>query len=596
MADRSAKPEGSEEPRDIVELDKDDRWQARLAEARARREIALREKKASRTPKRRRKPWEEEPGDDPDEVIIEPLIQDRPPGDDRLDFADRLEVIREAESDSDVPPRKSATPALTPVTEDEPRRETPSGADHGTSAAKPPRPEVMSRPKIKPRTAEPAREAREIPKIEPARKTHDAVQPDAPDVIDLAQRYAATLKPPVNVTVPFDTVPPPEPVEPFNTVPEPAPAPSVAAAFRSRRPIGLAVIVLAFSLIPLAETAPPLEKGPPLQPVPFFGLPPALGLTTSLVWLPEPTGARDQFFNPEFAPPLDGLSVPEPGPLGTGWDARSFQAPDLSGPGPAVAWDQIVGTVQAPGPGPLEATPSPEAPDRDIPAPLPRPEAPDPRSDIATPEASDARSLAPVRRIAPIVSPDAPEGIEQSLLVEAAPLFLPDDSAPQQVEVLTAPLKLTILVPSDAGLQAAEQIAEDVLARGHVLTRVQTVDMRISERNIRYFHAADRTEAARLAEAYGAELKDFTWFQPKPEPGTTELWLSGRGSAAASGNPGGSDGRAISPEATAQASEIVVVRRRPSFIEWLFTGETGGIQIILPDGLVEGSGTASPDN
>ena len=37
----------SENPKEVVELDKDERWQARLEEARARREIALREKAAN---------------------------------------------------------------------------------------------------------------------------------------------------------------------------------------------------------------------------------------------------------------------------------------------------------------------------------------------------------------------------------------------------------------------------------------------------------------------------------------------------------------------------------------------------------------------
>ena len=63
--------------------------------------------------------------------------------------------------------------------------------------------------------------------------------------------------------------------------------------------------------------------------------------------------------------------------------------------------------------------------------------------------------------------------------------------------------------------------------------RIREVDFPISERNLRYFHDADRAEAARLARAYGAELRDFTWFRPEPLPGTAELWLSGAGTAPA---------------------------------------------------------------
>ena len=54
MADRKATKTGvPEDPREIVELDKDERWQARLEEARARREIALREKAANPKKKQR---------------------------------------------------------------------------------------------------------------------------------------------------------------------------------------------------------------------------------------------------------------------------------------------------------------------------------------------------------------------------------------------------------------------------------------------------------------------------------------------------------------------------------------------------------------
>ena len=55
MADRALRPE--EPARDVFDLEKDDRWQARLAEARARRAIALREKANSQeATKRRLKP------------------------------------------------------------------------------------------------------------------------------------------------------------------------------------------------------------------------------------------------------------------------------------------------------------------------------------------------------------------------------------------------------------------------------------------------------------------------------------------------------------------------------------------------------------
>ena len=89
-------------------------------------------------------------------------------------------------------------------------------------------------------------------------------------------------------------------------------------------------------------------------------------------------------------------------------------------------------------------------------------------------------------------------------------------------------MRVTILAPVRSDRNVAEEIAADVQNVGHELIRIKDVDSSISERNLRYFHEADRAAAGRMAERYGAELRDFTWFSPKPVEGTAELWLSGR--------------------------------------------------------------------
>ncbi|CAN0605856.1 unnamed protein product, partial [Ectocarpus sp. 12 AP-2014] len=92
MADRAITDDGS--PEGIVDLINDDRWQARLEEARARREVALREKGKddSPTPKRKLMPWEKKAAEAA-EPKIDPVIQ--PPDTERVDFADRVEKVRE---------------------------------------------------------------------------------------------------------------------------------------------------------------------------------------------------------------------------------------------------------------------------------------------------------------------------------------------------------------------------------------------------------------------------------------------------------------------------------------------------------------------
>ena len=90
MADRALRPESSE--REVFDLDKDERWQARLAEARARREVALREKASSGAePKRRLKPWEEAGQADAYDRV-EPMLPAEL--EDKLDFSDRVKSLR----------------------------------------------------------------------------------------------------------------------------------------------------------------------------------------------------------------------------------------------------------------------------------------------------------------------------------------------------------------------------------------------------------------------------------------------------------------------------------------------------------------------
>ena len=116
------------------------------------------------------------------------------------------------------------------------------------------------------------------------------------------------------------------------------------------------------------------------------------------------------------------------------------------------------------------------------------------------------------------------------------------------------PLRVTILAPTRVDRSIAEEIASGVQNDGHELVRVREVEYSISERNVRYFHERDRAAAARMAERYDAELRDFTWFQPKPLEGTAELWLAGR---APSGNTSGRTQPTASGDVTAGRGDFL---------------------------------------
>lgn len=609
MADRNVrKPDDPENSRDVVELDKDDRWQARLEEARARREIALREK-STKPAKVRRKPWEEDADGTSDDGAIQPVIQDKPEDETGLDFADRLDVMRENVKDSAPDKEQSVAPDAMSEPASEPE-----------VTAKIPPPELNAAPVVaavpslapapipkKPKPGEPVKTV--APRIHDydrmgspggaeggpeelrarARRNAGLVPNDAPDVIDLAQRYAATLKPPNNVTVPFDTsrrgnLAGPQPV----VLPKPDTVPQ-ASLRRSRRPFGLSVVVLAFALVPLSQMAPPLEKGPEVPATPFFGLPPALGLTTSLVWLPEPRA--EDWIRPVRGPVLGAAQIGEVSGVSILSAIPSLGLADLGGLTGAVDWAPIVPPEKVSETLPLAGVPAQDRPILRVPrvAPRPRPEAPTQEQDTTIETDTNVRSQTVVDLSIEDRSPSALISISP----DARPKVARSDVLPP-----ASPLNVTILVPNRTVRQKAEEIAADVAARGHPSSTIREVDINVSTSHVRYFHNDDRTEATRVARDYGVEAKDFTWFRPQPDPGTTEFWLSG---GADSNRPRPS--RVREPERAEIAlpevppRTITLVRRRPTFLERLLTGAEDEIEIVVPDpnGIFSGGLTRSVD-
>lgn len=473
MAGRAIKSD--DDPlRDIVDLNKDDRWQARLAEARARREIALREKAGANVPpKRKPKPWEEDAGEDPDDFVIEPLIPVKEEVENKVDFADRVEVMREVVSRDPAKGRDAQPP------------------DRPTS-------QPVSFDEIIPPAA--GRTDRNQRKKQPARKKEDSlIAADAPEVAALATRYAATLKPEPVVEAA------PEPEHERGTE-EPAVTEAEDVIVR-RRPRGLALLLVALAILPFTTLAPPLEKGPQVPSVRGFGLVPALGMTSAMLWRPAET-VSDEWQPPNLLSPNRLLSVTPSFPVGVLRRVDGFPAtPDVGAETAQVSVGGVASAPPAAQPAPLA---SPQGLDVS-PVRMPGFASPVPRS--RPPEIGQAAGVAPGDDTRYQTGPASDTAVSPT----------PAPAAP------VAPLRVTILVPLDADRAIAEAFADDVRTRGHSVSRVLDVNLSISARNLRYFHVSDRQEASRLAKAYAASLKDFSWFRPKPEAGTVELWLSGKG-------------------------------------------------------------------
>ena len=124
MADRAYREDDPN--KGVFDLENDERWQERLAEARKRREIALKKKAGLGHNQPKPKPWEIEESRDEPKIVVQPPSE----GDKQRDFSDRFNSIREGSK-----PKK-------PVAEKEPPSEQEVARKSSVDEYLPPAPEM----------------------------------------------------------------------------------------------------------------------------------------------------------------------------------------------------------------------------------------------------------------------------------------------------------------------------------------------------------------------------------------------------------------------------------------------------------------------
>jgi hypothetical protein len=89
-----------------------------------------------------------------------------------------------------------------------------------------------------------------------------------------------------------------------------------------------------------------------------------------------------------------------------------------------------------------------------------------------------------------------------------------------------------------AGRQRATAIVRTLEGQGYAVADIREVSYAIASPKVRYFFAADRSGAERLAlvarsvlasegESRGTvPVQDYTHFRPLPTPGNVEIWLA----------------------------------------------------------------------
>ena len=87
---------------------------------------------------------------------------------------------------------------------------------------------------------------------------------------------------------------------------------------------------------------------------------------------------------------------------------------------------------------------------------------------------------------------------------------------------------LRVVLTANQGMSATQfdGIVSATEATGIPLAQTQRVGFTITTDQVRFFHDADIAAAGTLADALGAEIRDFTQFNPKPPLGTIEIYLS----------------------------------------------------------------------
>lgn len=451
MADRAYRE--NDPSKGVFDLENDERWQERLAEARARRELVLKQKAEQGLRKPKPKPWEIDAERDRPNSFTPPPSE----GGKGFDFADRVKSMRRKHDDT-------VNELLVPEKEPErPKKKidfTPPPPEDQLSDVS----VVVPTPAFR----------------EPGAAS--LVAPEAPDIAEIAARYASSLAPEHDdpqdrsyLRKPMEAASEVEADDALSdTVAEPQPI------YRRGRPYGLIFAVMLLAIIPLFASAPAsINRGPvPVSQV-YFGVQPALGITSPMILEPEPVA--------RVVLPKAMLTVPQ----------KTAQVRPAYGP----EFARSVSQSAAPTTDPVY---------------------------VSTWIGIDSVSRIGLP-VAPVVTDELSVYLPDSSAPQLSPkpLARPAEQASLQPVAPANPLRVTILVTDGASSEIAATIRDDIVSRGHAISQIMQMPLKISSRNLRYFHGDDRVAASELAQLYGAKLRDFTSFRPSPRLGVVELWLDG---------------------------------------------------------------------
>ena len=86
---------------------------------------------------------------------------------------------------------------------------------------------------------------------------------------------------------------------------------------------------------------------------------------------------------------------------------------------------------------------------------------------------------------------------------------------------------VSLFVPTSVTGSAVREQQSALSETGYALSGTLRVNFAVSRTQVRYYHPEDLETSRRIANSIGADLRDFTEYQPSPPEGTIEVWLKG---------------------------------------------------------------------
>jgi hypothetical protein len=341
----------------------------------------------------------------------------------------------------------------------------------------------------------------------------------------------------------------PAPQELALTLPEPVAAPAGPSEEAPQADAASAPEVELLTAAPVTELVLPqpllpqdVARAPDAPTLPALPSPVMLPTATSFAGRPVAPAAPDAVSAgsaPSVSatePRLPTILADAPAPLAVERAGRPNR-PDVGPAAPAVVPERPA-TLADPAEAPAAARVMAVLP-RALPAPpaiavIPAPvEEPSPVEEPPAPVVEQA-ALSPPADEAPDTSPADGDAAQNDAPAPAPPAPQP---APPAGGGPAAEARVVVHYPSSAS-QEAGRVVEALESSGVDQTSLVAAAFSISQPNVRFYHAGDESAARSVAQILeqsigtSVAVRDFTSFRPSPAPSMVEVWLSGEDAGA----------------------------------------------------------------